>query len=181
MKSLKIILILMLTAAVSSMFVACETKTSVSVKSIGSIEGNGEDDGQEGFEFKIGSSIFTSSEADFETIKNKLLGSMQESEKAHYDCEDAENFIIFTIWQDGNADVFVTANNGDDDAIGVWNENRKIYDNANTQLYQIAKDAGLKKSFRLCILNDENLDNALLIYQDGTCIYDPINDIDFMD
>ncbi len=181
MKNFKSIIFSVSIFTLCLVFAGCNASFNVSTKTIGGVSSNGENDGDEGFEFKAGYEVSLGNEGNFEKIKNKLLDSMEESDKAHYDCEDAEDFIVFTIWQEGNTDVFVSANNGDEDAKNVWMENKKIYDNANTQLYKIAKSAGLKKSFRLCVLNDENLNNALLIYQDGECIYDPISDIDLME
>ena len=178
MKSIKLIYLSLIVALVGAICISCSSSFNVSTKLSGSIEDNGEVDKDEGFEFKVGYKFGIGDSENFDEIKDKLLGAMQASDVAHYGCEDAENFVLFTIWQDGNTDLFVSANNGDEEAIKMWNENRKVYDNANSQLYKIAKNAGLKKSFRMCILNDENLDNALIIYQDGACIYDPINDID---
>lgn len=180
MKSLKLIYLSLLMTLVSTICISCSSSFNISTKLSGGIEDNGEVDNEEGFEFKIGYKVGIGDTENFDEIKNKLLDAMQESDVAHYGCEDAENFVLFTIWQDGNTDLFVSANNGDEEAIKMWNENRKVYDNANSQLYKIAKNAGLKKSFRMCVLNDENLDNALIIYQDGECIYDSVNDIDEM-
>ena len=85
---------------------------------------------------------------------------------------------MFTVTQEGNTDLFTSALDGDAESIESWNGNRAIYDNASSELYNIVKEAGLNVTFRFCVLNDENTDKALLIYDDNVCVYDPINDID---
>ena len=139
---------------------ACETKTTLNIS------------------YDITTTSDSLSDEKFEELRNLLLSNMAKSDVVEYNCINKGDMLMFTVTQEGNTDLFTSALDGDAESIESWNGNRAIYDNASSELYNIAKEAGLNVTFRFCVLNDENTDKALLIYDDNVCVYDPINDID---
>lgn len=121
------------------------------------------------------------SDEKFEELKAILIGAIEPLDHAKYDCSNQGDTFIFTVTQEGNADICIEALDGDTESIELWNSKKKIYDNASLKLYEIAKEAGLGITFRFCVINDENTEKALLIYDDSVCVYDPVNNIDELD
>ncbi len=160
MKIIRKVIISLASLSLCIILFACETKTTFNIS------------------YDITTTSRELSDEKFRELRDLLLNKMEPSDVVKYECTNGGDMLLFTVTQEGNTDVFTEALDGDEESIETWNSNKAIYDNASSELYKTVKDAGLNVTFRFCVLNDENTEKALLVYDDNVCVYDPVNGID---
>lgn len=125
----------------------------------------------------------TTNEEDQKLVE-ALLKVMKEEENVKKDCKVIDDTLYFQISEAGNTDIAFRASKGDKNAVTEWNRRMEIYKNAESRLYEIAKQNGLgDRKFRFNVLNDKDKSgtNALVVFENDVLYYDLGNNIDKME
>lgn len=115
----------------------------------------------------------TESASSYDAFLASLEETLQNSYGDHYSIDDDGTTLTISIWQDGVASEaeYVIAGSESADA---WDGLKESLQNLSITCFEQANSASPERHVVLNVLNDQNTENVLLSYLDGSCVYDVV-------
>lgn len=117
---------------------------------------------------------FFSREDRINTLLNLMQDSLEEGFGGNYFLSVEDNTIYASVWDDGvTTDAFLTTIRDGGETPQEWVTMRSQFETACSQWVDALSEWGLSDMhIVMSLLNDQNLDNALLMVYDGVPVYD---------
>lgn len=114
------------------------------------------------------------SASSYDAFVDALKSTLQSSYGDHYTVEDDGKTLTVSIWQDGVAKEAEYVINGSQDSSNAWDGLKESLQSLSMTCFQKANSESPERHVVLNVLNDQNTNNVLLSYLDGTCVYDVV-------
>ncbi|MGN1022855.1 MAG: hypothetical protein ACI4OJ_05090, partial [Lachnospiraceae bacterium] len=116
----------------------------------------------------------TGESTSYDSFVEGLKQTLQTSYGDQYTVEDDGKTLTISIWQDGVAKEAQYVIDGSSDSTSAWADLKDSLQNLSMTCFQQANSASPERHVVLNVLNDQNTENVLLSYLDGTCVYDVV-------
>lgn len=110
----------------------------------------------------------------YDAFVDALKSTLSSSYGDHYTVDDDGKTLTISIWQDGVAKEAEYVLSGSQDSAASWDGLKESLQSLALTCFQKANSENPERHVVLNVLNDQNTENVLLSYLDGTCVYDVV-------